>query len=279
MSLLSAVSVHPNKPTRQWFGWFKLNYAIFFALAVYAIIVPLIAPDSAIAVNPARRFQPPFGATLLGTDHLGRDLGVLVAQGLRMSLLLALSVVAIGALLGWIVGACSAYLGGYVDGILNRIMDAFNAFPGIVLAIALTTALGSSIPTLIAVLVAATWVNYARVVRARVLSLKSEEYVVASRMYGASLFRVLTRHIWPNTADLLLSVALAQVANVMLAEATISFLGFGLQPPEISLGLLISSEKDYLQTNGYPVLLAGAVLMIACASLTTAALALRKEES
>ncbi len=255
---------------------FRWSYLIVLLLVVFAIVVPLVSPDNAMAVNPARRFSPPFGATLFGTDNLGRDLGALVAVGLRTSLLIALLVVVIGGVIGWLVGALSAYAGGWIDDVLGRIMDAFNAFPGIILAIALTTALGPSFWTLIAVLVAVTWVNYARVVRARVLSLKNEEYIIAARLYGARQHFVLLRHIWPNTVDLVISVALAQIANVMLAESTITFLGFGLQPPNVSLGLIITQTKDYLQINGYPVLLAGVVLVVACTSVAMSVFSLRR---
>jgi peptide/nickel transport system permease protein len=253
----------------------RASHVIALALVAFALIAPLFAPADALTVNPARRFEGPFGQSWLGTDNLGRDLGTLVAIGLRTSLLVSVLVVAIGGLCGWIVGAISAYVGGRLDDVLGRIMDAFNAFPGLILAIALTTALGPSLPTLIIVLVLCTWVNYARPVRARVLSLKGEEYVLASRLYGARPDHVLARHIWPNTFDLVLSIGLTQIANVMLAESTISFLGFGLQPPDVSLGLVIATQKDYLQINGYPVMFAGIVLVAACASLAISALSFR----
>ncbi len=257
---------------------FRISHLIVLVLLAFAIVVPLVSPDNAMAVNPARRFSPPLGATLFGTDHLGRDLGTLVAVGLRTSLLIAALVVVCGGLLGWTIGAVSAYAGGWIDDVLGRVMDAFNAIPGIILAIALTTALGPSFGTLIVVLILVTWVNYARVIRARVLSLKSEEYILASQLYGAGSRFVLLRHIWPNTVDLVVSVALAQVANVMLAESTITFLGFGLQPPDVSLGLIITNTKDYLQINGYPVMLAGLVLVFACTALSMSVFSLRGAE-
>lgn len=254
----------------------KISYVIVFVLVAFAIIFPLLAPANALTVTPARRFSPPFGATLFGTDNLGRDLGVLVAIGLRTSLIISALVVVISGIIGWLLGAISAYAGGWVDDVLGRIMDAFNTFPGIILAISLTTALGPGFWTLIWVLVAVTWVNYARVIRARVLALKSEEYIIASRSYGASSIFVLTRHIWPNTTDLVASIALGQIANVMLAESTITFLGFGLQPPNVSLGLIITTTKDYLQINAYPVMFAGIVLVIACTSIAMSVISLRR---
>ena len=257
---------------------FRISHLIVLVLLAFAIVVPLVSPDNAMAVNPARRFSPPLGATLFGTDHLGRDLGTLVAVGLRTSLLIAALVVVCGGLLGWTIGAVSAYAGGWIDDVLGRVMDAFNAIPGIILAIALTTALGPSFGTLIVVLILVTWVNYARVIRARVLSLKSEEYILASQLFGAGSRFVLLRLIWPNSVVLVVSVALAQVANVMLAESTITFLGFGLQPPDVSLGLIITNTKDYLQINGYPVMLAGLVLVFACTALSMSVFSLRGAE-
>lgn len=264
--------VRPRLPR----GLVAVAYAVTVLAVVLAFSVPLLAGHDATAVNPARRFASPGDGTLLGTDHLGRDLGVMSAIGLRTSLLISLLVVAISCTVGWTLGATSAYLGGFVDNLLGRIMDLFNAFPGLILAIALVTVLGPSFGAIVLVLFLATWVNYARVIRARVLALRREEHVTASRMYGTSMPRILGRHIWPNTADLVLSISLVQIPNVMLAESTISFLGFGLQPPNVSLGLLIATEKDYLQTNGLPVLFAGGILVLVCASIATVGLDIRK---
>jgi peptide/nickel transport system permease protein len=234
-------------PKRRWRP--KASYVIVAVLVAYAVIMPLVAPDNAITVNPARRFQPPFGATWFGTDNLGRDLGTLGAIGLRTSLLISALVVALAGIIGWTVGAISAYAGGWIDDVLGRVMDAFNTFPGIILAISLTAALGPSFWTLIWVLVMVTWVNYGRVVRARVLAMKNEEYIVAARSYGASPVFVLVRHVWPNTIDLVLSVAMGQIANVMLAESSITFLGFGLQPPDVSLGSIIYQYQAAFDTR------------------------------
>lgn len=272
----------PDPKSAHWWRLSPITFVFYVIVGVAvlaAVFVPWLADPSASEVDPSRRFLGIGDGAMLGTDHLGRSLAVMVASGLRTSLLIALAVVVISGVMGWVIGAVSAYLGGFADNVLGRVMDLFNAFPGLILAIALVTALGPSFWTLVFVLVVATWVNYARVIRARVMSLKHDEYITASRMYGTATSRLLARHIWPNTADLALSVSLVQIPNVMLAESTISFLGFGLQPPSVSLGLLISSEKDYLQTNGLPVIVAGAVLVIVCASIAAVGIDIRRRWS
>ncbi|WP_236051344.1 ABC transporter permease [Nonomuraea cypriaca] len=257
-------------------GTVLVSFGVSIASVLFAFIVPLTIGPDALRVDPSRRFAAPAANALLGTDHLGRDLVAMIALGLRTSIVIALLVVVASSAVGWATGALSGYLGGAIDNVLSRVMDVFNAFPGLILAIALVTVLGPSFSTIVVVLILVTWVNYARVIRARVLSLKRSDYVVASRMYGTSTPRLLLRHVWPNTLDLMLSVSLVQIPNVMLAESTISFLGFGLQPPEVSLGLLISSEKDYLQTHALPVLVSGGVLVLVCAAFATAGLRIRR---
>lgn len=257
-------------------GIVLVAFAVAIASVLFAFIVPSTTGPDALSVDPSHRFAAPTAHALLGTDHLGRDLTAMIALGLRTSIIIALLVVVVSSIVGWATGALSGYVGGWIDDILSRVMDVFNAFPGLIMAIALVTVLGPSFLTIVVVLILVTWVNYARVVRARVLSLKRSDYVVASRMYGTSTPRLLLRHVWPNTLDLMLSVSLVQIPNVMLAESTISFLGFGLQPPDVSLGLLISTEKDYLQTHALPVLASGGVLVLVCASFALVGLRIRR---
>jgi peptide/nickel transport system permease protein len=269
----AAAPVTISRPRKQiaWAG-----YILAAVLIVYAFVTPLVVSSSAMVVQPARRFWPPLGETLLGTDHLGRDLTLLVAVGLRTSILIALCVVLLAGAIGWVLGAMAGYFGGVADNVIGRTMDVFNAFPALILAIALVAAIGPSFSSVVVVLTVATWANYGRVIRARVLSLKAEEFVAAARLFGVSDPTIIGRHIWPNTIDLFLAIALLQVPNVMLAESTISFLGFGLQNPSVSLGLIIASEKDYLQTNPFPVVLSGVVLVMICASVSAVGLDLRR---
>lgn len=264
--------------------WWKAQGLPFWSLVVvalclvYAFVVPLLTSPELIKIDPAQRFAPLSLIHPFGTDHLGRDMFAITAQGLRTSLLISLAVVACSCVIGWVIGALAGILGGAVDGVLSRLMDIFNAFPGLILVIGLLTALGSSFPAIVLVITLATWVNYGRVVRAKVLELRPEAFIVTSRLYGSSVFMTLVRHVWPNTVSLILSISLVQIPNVMLGEATVSFLGFGVQPPDVSLGLIINSEKDYLQVQPLPVVLAGLVLVITCASLAITGLQLRERK-
>lgn len=267
----------PRRATRSKGLTYGSSIVVVVCIA-YAVVVPLVASPDLVKVDPSQSFAPLSWEHPFGTDHLGRDMFALTALGLRTSLLIALAVVACSCVLGWVIGAAAGLSGGAVDGFLSRLMDIFNAFPGLILVIGLLTALGSNFATIVLVITLATWVNYGRVIRARVLEMRSEGFIVTSRLYGSSMSSILVRHVWPNTLGLVLAISLVQIPNVMLGEATVSFLGFGVQPPDVSLGLIINSEKDYLQVQPLPVILAGGVLVITCASIAVTALQFRERK-
>jgi peptide/nickel transport system permease protein len=250
--------------------------AVVVLAVLYAFIVPAVASPTLIQVNPAHGFESPSLQHLFGTDHLGRDMFTITAMGLKTSLLISLSVVVCAGAFGWIIGATAGLVGGRVDEILSRVMDVFNAFPGLILIIGLLTALGSSFGNIVLVMSLASWVSFGRVIRARVMELRPEAFIVTSRLFGSSVPATLGRHVWPNTVGLMLSISMVQIPNQMLGEATVSFLGFGVQPPNQSLGLIINAEKDYLQVQPLPVIIAGAVLVITCACIAITGLQLRE---
>lgn len=189
--------------------------------------------------------QPSPGAWL-GHDDLGRPVLDRLVAGARVSLEVALGVVTVSALAGSLLGGAAAYAGGWLDLLLVRLVDLFLAFPGILLAIALAGVMGPGVDNLILALSAVGWVGYARLARAQVLSLRERDQVAAARVLGVGRWRILTRHLLPLSLAPLLVEATQGVAGAVVAEAGLSFLGLGVQPPESSWGSLIRDGSRYL---------------------------------
>lgn len=197
----------------------------------------------------------------LGYDDLGRPLFARLVMGARTSLFVAASVVVLSGLLGAVIGAFSAWLGGMWDRVIVRIIDVFLAFPGILLAIALAGILGPGIGNVVVALCAVGWVGYARLVRAQVLSLRHRDHVLAAVALGAGERRVVFRHLLPLTLAPLLVEATFGVAGVVIAEAGLSFLGLGVQPPAASWGSMIRDGTRYMLVAPHMVVVPGLALM------------------
>jgi peptide/nickel transport system permease protein len=255
--------------------------AVFLLLVLYAVLVPLLTPASAGAVDITNRLKSPslFGAAggaILGTDHLGRPLGLTVAEGLRTSLEVGLAVVIITACVGWLLGAVGAYIGGWVDSLVGRLMDTLNVFPGLLLAMAIVSALGGGLVTIILVLSIEGIVIFGRLGRSITLSGKHAEYVMASRAFGASAPRILLGHLRLTSSAAIVALALVQLPQVILLEASLSFVGFGIQPPDTSIGLIVSEERDFIAIQSWPVLFSGGCLALTCISLALIGLSVRR---
>lgn len=205
---------------------------------------------------------PPDGGAWLGYDDLGRPLWDRLAVGARYSLLVAASVVSISLLVGTLLGAMSAYVGGWMDHVVVRIIDIFLAFPGILLAIALAGLLGPGLNNVVIALSIVGWVGFARLSRAQVLSLKNREHVQAAQMLGAGRWRIVTRHLLPLIAAPLIVEATFAVAGIVIAEAGLSFLGLGIQPPTPSWGSMIREGTRYMLVSVHMVLVPGLSLML-----------------
>lgn len=215
-------------------------------LLLMAAFAPVIAPYDPIEVVPSRSLQPPSGQHLFGTDDLGRDVFSRVVWGSRVSLSVGAISVSIGFLVGVTVGLLAGYLGGAVDLIAMRVIDALLAFPALVLAIAITAALGPQIQYAMIAIGVVAIPAYARLTRGQVLSVRERDFVTAARTVGASPLRIVVRHIFPNVTNPLIVQATLATAFAILAEATLSFLGLGSQPPNPSWGSDINYSQRYL---------------------------------
>jgi peptide/nickel transport system permease protein len=246
-------------------GLFGLVVLVLTALA--AIFAPVLSPASPTKQDLRNRLAPPlwWGGTTdhpLGTDQLGRDLLARMLYGARVTLLVALLVVLIAGTFGIVVGLFSGYVGGLTDTIIMRVIDTLLAFPGILLALVILYAIGPSVTLLVIVLSINGWMVYARVTRGSVLTLRKSEYVEAAEVVGARPARVMFRHLLPNLTSPLLTLAVLEFARIILAEAALSFLGYGVQPPKSSWGLIISQGQNYLSSAWWLVVVPGIAISL-----------------
>lgn len=232
-----------------------------------SMLAPWISPKDPAAQDLLGRFKAPLGwggsaDHLFGTDSLGRDLFSRVLYGGRTSLFVACCVVLIAGAFGVMMGLIAGYRGKLTDTIIMRFADMQLAFPGILLALVILYALGANIKLLIIVLSINGWMVYARVTRSLVLSLKSSEYIEAAELAGARPIRVILRHILPNLTSPLLTLGVLEFARILLAEAALSFLGYGIQSPGTSWGLIIAQGQDYLSSAWWLITIPGTVICL-----------------
>src|SRR5512140_278179 len=219
---------------------------IVLAWLFVAAFAPFIAPYDPIKVDVANSLLPPGLTHWLGTDDLGRDVLSRVMWGSRVSLSVGLISVSIGLLVGTSLGLAAGYIGGTFDLLVMRVIDALLAFPALILAIAITSALGPQIQNAMIAIGIVAIPAYARLTRGQVLAVRSREYVVAARTIGCSPLRIVLRHIFPNIMNTLIVQATLSTAFAILAEAALSFLGLGPQPPYPSWGQDINYSQRYL---------------------------------
>jgi peptide/nickel transport system permease protein len=224
----------------------RLGLFLVAVAVLAALFAPWIAPHDPAAQSLALRLEGPTAGHLLGLDELGRDVWSRLLAGARISLLVGLVVVGVSASVGLTVGAVAGYLGGVTDEIVSRIIDILLAFPGILLAIALVAVLGPSLTNVVIALSAIGWVGYARLVRGQVLKARELEFVQAARALGAGPARLLAMHIVPTAVPALVVQATLGMAGAILAEAALSFLGLGVQPPTPSWGTMINGGRVHL---------------------------------
>ena len=239
---------------------------LIVTLALIAVLAPIIAPANPLKQVLSTRLKPPSAAHWLGTDQLGRDVLSRMIYGARISLTIGIVVVGLAASLGTLVGLVAGYTGGWLDEGLMRLTDVFFAFPALILAMAISGALGPSLTNAMIAIAVVTWPVYARLVRAQVLSLREREYVEASRSLGASAERIVWHHILPNTLAPLLVQASFDMGAAILSAAGLSFIGFGTQPPTAEWGVMISEGRNYIATQPWLSLFPGVAILLTVAA-------------
>jgi peptide/nickel transport system permease protein len=238
------------------------------AVAIVALAAPWISPQDPTRQSLRGRLAAPTlegvdgRAHVLGTDHLGRDVLSRVIWGARVSLLVGFAAVVVGGLIGATLGILAGYRGGWLDSAIMTLADAQLAFPFILLAIGIIAVLGPSFPTLILVIGLSGWMSYARVLRSQVLVLRSREFVDAIHALGGSAGRIVARHVLPNVLSSLVVIATLELARSIVLEATLSFLGLGVQPPTPSWGGMVQEGREYLDSAWWISTYPGLVLML-----------------
>jgi peptide/nickel transport system permease protein len=249
--------------------WRRLSPRIWIGLTVIGLMIFLaLTADFLTPYDPnyqdyrALR-QPPSLDHPFGTDQVGRDVYSRVIYGTRISLLVGVIAVGIGMTAGVVIGLVSGLYGGWVEEILMRVMDAIYAFPALVLALAITAALGTGIVNIMIAIGVVYMPSYARLVRGQVLSVREREFVIAARLLGASMSRLMFLHIWPNVTAPIIVQASLNVSTAILTEASLSFLGLGVRPPTPSWGSSLQSGYQYLSTAPWLSIYPGLAIFIA----------------
>jgi len=260
------VGFYSHRRRSAWLAYAGIGFVLLLVLV--AVSAPWIAPQDPLRQTLRGRLAPPTlegadgRAHLLGTDQLGRDVLSRVIYGSRVSLMVGFSAVAIGGLLGSALGLLSGFAGRRVDAVVMTVADAQLAFPFILLAIGIIAVLGPSFPTLVVVIGLSGWVSYARILRAQVLSLRSREFVEAVHALGGSTLRIIAQHVLPNVLSTIVVIATLELARSIVLEATLSFLGLGIQPPTPSWGGMIQEGREYLDSAWWISTCPGIVLML-----------------
>lgn len=238
-------------------GWFSLA-GILFVVGV-AVFAPWLAVNDPMETDPMRRLAKIEGFPL-GCDQLGQCVYSRLVYGARLSLIIGFASRFTALLIGLAVGLAAGYFGGWLDWLLMRLVDMFLAFPSLLLSIAVSMVLGSGIGTVIFALAVVGWAEMARIIRSAALELRSAEYVIAARTLGASHLRIILTHILPNCLPLITVIFTMGMATAVLSEASLSFLGLGVDPSLPTWGGMVAAAKDYMLRRPYLVVYPGACI-------------------
>ncbi len=230
--------------------------------AVLMLIGFIHTPYSPNAMNASEKFMAPSPSHIMGTDNFGRDIFSRVLKGISMTGLVAVSTVAIGGGIGTVIGAVTGYYGGIVDEVIMRINDALNGFPSILLALVIVSIAGPGKYNVIMALGILFIPSFARIVRSEYISLKERDFVKSARLMGAGNLRIIFRHIFPNVLPTLFVTITIGFNNAVLAEAGLSYLGIGIQPPDASLGSMLSDAQSFLFTAPWYAVMPGMTIVL-----------------
>ncbi len=274
LSLGSAAVSPPRVSFASRWNWRRLRLSpggatglfIISLVVLVGILAPFFAGDP-IHQDLLHRLKPPTwsdssGFYLLGTDSLGRDIFSRLLNGTRLSLAIGVSTVFLAGTLGLLLGLVAGYFGGWLESIVMRLADIQLSVPFLIVAIAMVSVLGAGIEKMIIVLVLFGWVDYCRIIRAEVLSLRAREFVEAARSIGCSNTRIVFLHILPNVASSMIVVATLQVARMILAEASLSFLGMGVQPPQPAWGSMVADGRSLIASAWWISTFPGLAILI-----------------
>jgi peptide/nickel transport system permease protein len=240
----------------------SISCMVLLAFAIMAIFPGAVAPHDPNAVDLDNRLVKPGMEHPFGTDHHGRDILSRVIYGAQTSLATALSVVAIGVVLGTFIGLLAGFFGGIVDQTIMRIVDLFLAFPGTILSIALVGLIGASLFSIVLALSVMWWVSYARIIRGSVLQVKEKDFVKGSRLMGGNSYYIIRRHVLPNVLSPIFALATLDVGSAILHITGLSFLGLGAQPPTPEWGSMIQGSIAFMETAPQTMIFPGLCIII-----------------
>ncbi len=256
---------------------------LLLVLVLPAILADWVAPHDPVVGSLSGRLAPPFwveakgegifatpgGSTqhLLGTDKQGRDILSRIIYGARISLTVAAISIVLSGVIGTTLGLMAGYFGGNIDHIVMRAVDICLSMPAILFALVLAVVLGPSFQTVIIVIVSIFWSRYARLVRGETLGIKSQDFVARARVAGASNFRIISRHVFPNVVNTIIVLATLEVGQVILLESTLSFLGAGLPRPTPAWGLMVASGRELLVTSWWLTVWPGVAILLSVLSM------------
>lgn len=238
------------------------GFVVVIVMIVLALGAPFFATHGVRAISAASRFQGPSTAHFFGTDNLGRDLFSRIIYGIRMSAVIAGSSIAVALIIGVLLGLIAGYVGSWTDEVLMRLMDIIYAFPPLLLALTIVAVFGTGAESIIAAIAIGRVPGFARITRAAVLAQRANEFVDAAVSIGASHRRVLLRHILPNCLAPIIVMTSISAAVAILTEASLSFLGLGIQPPTPSLGGLLKDSLPYLSQAPWLAIFPGVVIAV-----------------